>query len=222
MKKRSEWRAVAEYYLGVPYVWGGETKDGGMDCSGFVCRVLWDCGFEMPRLTAQGFYNKYKKSAIKLVECLEGDLLFFGTSTSNITHVAFYSAKGTMLESGGGGSANTSLANAGVGVRYRGIRSDLVACARIDYGTEEVYNPMTFDVGLIKKGSTGNDVLLAQEILKARGFYTGELDRIFGDLMEKGTKAYQADRIKNGGNMGCGSTPDGEIGEKTWADMLAT
>ena len=222
MLPRSQWRATAEKYLGVPYVWGGESAKGGMDCSGFCDRVLWDMGSSIPRLTAQGLYNKFKSAEISLVDCQPGDLLFFGDSKTKITHVAFYSSPGQMLESGGGGSANTSLNNAGVGVRYRSIRSDLVACVCVEYGTlPEVIDPMNFTVGLIKKGSTGNAVLLAQEILKARGFYKGSLDKDFGTETESATKEYQRVRIAAGGNMGCGSTPDGEIGEKTWADMIA-
>ena len=222
MLPRSQWRAVAEKYLGVPYVWGGESASGGMDCSGFCDRVLWDMGIAIPRLTAQGLYNTFKSAEIPLVDCQSGDLVFFGTSKTKITHVAFFSSKGRMLESGGGGSANTSLANAGVGVRYNSIRSDLVACVRVEYGTkQEVINPMTFTVGLIKRGYTGNAVLLAQEILKSRGFYNGSLDKDFGPETESATKEYQRVRIAAGGDMGCGSTPDGEIGEKTWADMIA-
>lgn len=222
MLPRSQWRASAEKYLGVPYVWGGESVSGGMDCSGFCDRVLWDMGSSIPRLTAQGLYNKFKNAEISLVDCQPGDLLFFGDSKTKITHVAFYSSPGQMLESGGGGSANTSLNNAGVGVRYRSIRFDLVACVRIDYGTiQEEKSSMNFTVGLIKKGSKGNAVLLAQEILKARGFYKGSLDKDFGTETEAATKEYQRVRIAAGGDMGCGSAPDGEIGEKTWADMIA-
>lgn len=222
MLPRSQWRATAEKYLGVPYVWGGESASGGMDCSGFCDRVLWDMGSSIPRLTAQGLYNTFKRAEISLADCNCGDLLFFGKSKTKITHVAFFSSKGQMLESGGGGSANTSLNNAGVGVRYNSIRGDLVACVCVEYGTlPEVINPMTFSVGLIKKGSKGNAVLLAQEILKARGFYNGSLDKDFGPEMEAATKAFQKARIAAGGDMGCGSTPDGEIGEKTWADMIA-
>lgn len=222
LKTRTQWRETAEKYLGVPYVWGGTTASGGMDCSGYVYRVLNDMGFSLARLTSQGYYNKYKNVSCALSECEAGDLLFFGTSTSNITHIAFYSSTGQMLESGGGGSSNTSLANAGVGVRYRSIRSDLVACCKIDYGVEEVRKPMTFDVSLVKKGSTGVDVLLLQEILMARGFYKGSLDRDFGTQTETALKNYQKERIAAGADMGCGSTPDGECGEKTWSDLLAT
>lgn len=220
MQTRSNFEKVARSYLGVPYVWGGETREGGMDCSGYVYRVLSDLGAGIPRLTAQGYYNAFRARECKLAQAEKGDLLFFGTSKSNITHIAFYLAGDSMIESGGGGSANTSLANAGEGVRIRGIRSDIVAVCKVPYA-EEVKKSMTFTVGLIRKGSTGNQVLLAQEVLKARGFYQGALDKSFGDQMVSATKSYQLERIKAGADMGCGSTPDGEIGEKTWNDMLA-
>ena len=79
-----------------------------------------------------------------------------------------------------------------------------------------------FEVRVITLGAQGNDVLLLQEILKARGIYKGNLDKDFGSQTEAAAKEYQRQRIANGADMGCGKTPDGEIGEKTWADMLAT
>ena len=38
-------------YLGVLYGWGG--KDGGVDCSGFVCSVMRTFGFKLPRNTSE-------------------------------------------------------------------------------------------------------------------------------------------------------------------------
>lgn len=58
------------------------------------------------------------------------------------------------------------------------------------------------------------DVLLAQEILGSRGYYTGELDKGFGPLMETATKKYQSDC-----NGACGSA-DSIIEAKTWQDMI--
>lgn len=72
-----------------------------------------------------------------------------------------------------------------------------------------------FNCPQISYGSQGNAVLLAQEILKARGYYTGELDKMFGALMKSATIAYQTDR-----NGGAGPV-DGIIGPKCWADMIA-
>ncbi len=69
-----------------------------------------------------------------------------------------------------------------------------------------------FKVKQISLGSTGIEVLLAQEILKARGLYTGKLDRSFGLKMYAAVKAYQkARKLKQ----------DGVIGPDTWKDMLA-
>lgn len=72
-----------------------------------------------------------------------------------------------------------------------------------------------FGVREIGNGDYGNDVLLAQEILGSRGYYTGELDKGFGPLMVAATKRYQSDR-----KGACGAA-DGIIGKKTWQDMVA-
>ena len=76
-------------------------------------------------------------------------------------------------------------------------------------------NVYMFGVREIGNGDYGNDVLLAQEILGSRGYYTGELDKGFGPLMEDATRRYQTDR-----KGACGKA-DGIIGKKTWQDMIA-
>lgn len=76
-------------------------------------------------------------------------------------------------------------------------------------------NVYMFGVREIGNGDYGNDVLLAQEILGSRGYYTGELDKGFGPLMVTATKKYQTDR-----KGACGKA-DGIIGKKTWQDMIA-
>ncbi len=70
----------------------------------------------------------------------------------------------------------------------------------------------TFTTKQIKYGSHGVTVLLLQEILKARGYYKGDLDRSYGKQTEKAVKAYQKDRKL---------TVDGICGQKTWNDLLA-
>ncbi|MEO1291914.1 MAG: NlpC/P60 family protein [Pseudomonadota bacterium] len=46
--KASDWVAVAELYLHVPYVWGGKTSQG-LDCSGLVQLALQMAGYDCPR-----------------------------------------------------------------------------------------------------------------------------------------------------------------------------
>jgi cell wall-associated NlpC family hydrolase len=46
----SDWTAVAELFLGTPYLWGGKTGLG-IDCSGIVQIALQTCGIAAPRDT---------------------------------------------------------------------------------------------------------------------------------------------------------------------------
>jgi hypothetical protein len=46
----SDWVAVAEQFVGVPYVWGGKTA-AGIDCSGLVQNALEAGGIKSPRDT---------------------------------------------------------------------------------------------------------------------------------------------------------------------------
>ena len=52
-------------------------------------------------------------------------------------------------------------------------------------------NVYMFEVGTIKKGSTGKQVKLAQKILKGLKYYTGSIDGDFGSNTDKAVKAYQ-------------------------------
>lgn len=45
-----DWTAVAELYLGLPYIWGGRGHRG-VDCSGLVQVALSQCGIAVPRDT---------------------------------------------------------------------------------------------------------------------------------------------------------------------------
>jgi cell wall-associated NlpC family hydrolase len=75
-------------YLGVPYVWGGETPSIGLDCSGLVKIVFEKFGVNLPH---------YSRAQAKLGapvgydELQPGDLVFFG---SPIHHVGIYLGDG--------------------------------------------------------------------------------------------------------------------------------
>ena len=48
----NDWAAVAERYLGAPYLWGGR-ESLGLDCSALVQQALYACGRACPRDTDQ-------------------------------------------------------------------------------------------------------------------------------------------------------------------------
>ena len=65
----------AQKYVGTPYVWGGSTPETGFDCSGYVCWVYNQNGYDVGRTTANGLWNKSQH--ISEAEAKPGDLVFF-------------------------------------------------------------------------------------------------------------------------------------------------
>lgn len=87
----------AETWIGVPYAWGGNTRNG-VDCSGFVKNIYNDVGVDLPR-TAHQQYNYAKKIADK--DRKTGDLVFFSKG-SKISHVGIYIGGGKIIHSSSG------------------------------------------------------------------------------------------------------------------------
>lgn len=84
----------AKLHLGKPYVWGTQGPNT-FDCSGFVYYVYNKCGIKIHRTTAQGLYNMSSK--LKKDQAASGDLVFFGSSKSGITHVGIYMGSGKFI-----------------------------------------------------------------------------------------------------------------------------
>lgn len=78
---------TAERFVGIPYLWGGNTVVDGMDCSGFVRAVYNLCGVNIPRTSAEQF--KLGRS-VGLDDLVDGDLVFFGSADDKITHVGIF------------------------------------------------------------------------------------------------------------------------------------
>ena len=92
--------AEAKKYVGTPYVWGGSSPDTGFDCSGYVCWVYNQNGYNVGRTTANGLWNKCQH--ISEAEAKPGDLVFFeGTyDTPGKSHVGIYLGDGMMVSAG--------------------------------------------------------------------------------------------------------------------------
>lgn len=92
----------AEKYLGMPYVWGGDSPQTGFDCSGFVSWVVnhSENGWDMGRQTANGLMSQC--TAVSPKEARPGDLVYFEKTyqTDGASHVGIYVGNGMMIHCG--------------------------------------------------------------------------------------------------------------------------
>jgi cell wall-associated NlpC family hydrolase len=81
--------AIAERYLGVPYVWGGASPSG-FDCSGLVMYVFAQVGVSLPHSS----YSQYGMgSPVSRDQLQPGDLVFF----DGLGHVGIYVGGGSFI-----------------------------------------------------------------------------------------------------------------------------
>jgi len=79
--------------LGTPYHYGGEAP-GGFDCSGLVRFVHRQLGIDVPRTTLEQYSAA---DPVGLGQLAPGDLLFFRTHGTRISHVAIYTGEGRFI-----------------------------------------------------------------------------------------------------------------------------
>lgn len=82
-------------FLGVPYRYGGNSAEGGLDCSGFV-RVVFEqsVGRVLPRRAAD---QAAATQTIERQELRPGDLVFFNTMRRAFSHVGIYVGEGRFI-----------------------------------------------------------------------------------------------------------------------------
>ena len=83
-------------FIGVPYVWGGETRKG-TDCSGFTKTVYYEQGVIIPRVSYQ---QSQTGKSVKKNELVYGDLIFFNKSGwGRVNHVGLFVGNGKFAQS---------------------------------------------------------------------------------------------------------------------------
>lgn len=111
---------TAMQYIGVPYVFGGNSPSTGLDCSAYVKLVFSQVGISLPR-TAD--YQFEVGTPIPRTELIPGDVVFFTTYTYGASHVGIYLGDGNFIHaSSSRGVTISSLGSGYYNSRYIGAR----------------------------------------------------------------------------------------------------
>jgi cell wall-associated NlpC family hydrolase len=109
---------TADKYVGVKYVWGGNTPQSGFDCSGFTKYVFAREGLELPR-TSRSQAKVGRAVPTDFGAMVPGDLMMFAEPGEAISHVALYVGSGEIIHASSAmGGVNYLDLNAGRGEWY--------------------------------------------------------------------------------------------------------
>jgi len=113
---------TADSFIGVPYRWGGESVEEGFDCSGFTMTVYQLNGLELPR-SSRAQWNA--GTSVRRSELEKGNLVFFRTTSSRISHVGIYDGNGRFIHAPGKGKRvrRSSLNSGYYKARYAGAKT---------------------------------------------------------------------------------------------------
>ena len=188
---------------------GVPVKTNGATYTGNMRGVFLRCGFE--DVTAG-------------VDLATGAGLQRGDVLLNIQHhTAMYCGSGMEVEASinenGGVTGGMTGDQTGREFLVRPYRNYPWDCVLRYTGAEAVSTPekvkptyyYTVKLPLLKPGMEDNAVETVQQLLAARGYYTGDCDGIFGELTKRAVMGYQAD---------VGLDTDGEVGGKTWDKLI--
>lgn len=115
----------AQSFLGVRYRYGAASRSA-TDCSGFTTQVFKSQGVKLPRTAAQ---QSTKGQKVSKGELKPGDLVFFNTRGSRVSHVGIYKGNGKFIHaSSGRGKVMESNLNEGYYQRrFAGARRVIAA-----------------------------------------------------------------------------------------------
>lgn len=81
--------------VGTPYRYGGNTPEGGFDCSGLIAYIFHDvAGARLPRSAAD--IDRLDAPAVKRERLLPGDLVFF-RDAGRVSHIGIYVGEGRFV-----------------------------------------------------------------------------------------------------------------------------
>jgi murein DD-endopeptidase / murein LD-carboxypeptidase len=122
-------------WMKTPYKYGGNDEKG-IDCSGFIQRLLSDVyNIQVPRTSAQQFFTKNVEPFHDKQYFSEGDLVFFCTVPGNpISHVGLYLQNRYFI------NASTSLGVSLASLDDPYWKKRLVAAGRVKVGKRETAN----------------------------------------------------------------------------------
>ena len=89
----SDIKETASQYIGTPYKYGGTTLNG-IDCSAYTSLVFSKFGIDLER-TSRAQYTQ--GTAVSKSNLQTGDLVFFNTSGSGISHVGIFIGDGKFI-----------------------------------------------------------------------------------------------------------------------------
>ena len=184
------------------------------DCSGLFSWAFKQLGGEMFH-GSNTMYLKWctNKGTLSGGKRTDGYLLKPGTAVfvwdgSKYSHVGLYVGDGIVIEAMGTiKGVTTTKVSAGKWTHWGELKG-------VDYTNKTTEKPVK-DATLptLKKGSKGDDVIKAQEYLRAHGYSLGRwcVDGDFGSATESAIIAFQRDN---------GLNPDGIVGPRTWAALM--
>ncbi|WP_246120516.1 C40 family peptidase [Cohnella terricola] len=106
--------------IGIDYKYGGTTTKG-FDCSGFTGYVFNELGIDLPR-SSRDLFSWEKSKKIAEDDLRAGDLVFFNTSGSGVSHVGIYVGNNKFAHAASKGVTITSLDENYYSKRYLGAR----------------------------------------------------------------------------------------------------